>query len=67
MVQWKGFMAELDTWEEKENLENAKEAIEEYEKEYWQDIEDIRQQEKEEGMFRREKLPEQFTVKKLFK
>jgi len=27
-------MAELDTWEEKENLENAKEAIEEYEKEY---------------------------------
>jgi len=27
-------MAELDTWEEKENLENVKEAIEEYEKEY---------------------------------
>ena len=32
-------MAESDTWE---NLENAKEAIEEYEKEYWWDIEDIR-------------------------
>jgi len=27
-------MAESDTWEEKENLENAKEAIEEYEKKY---------------------------------
>jgi len=27
-------MAESDTWEEKENLENTKEAIEEYEKKY---------------------------------
>jgi len=27
-------MAESDTWEGRENLENAKEAIEEYEKEY---------------------------------
>jgi len=35
-------MAELDTWEEKKNLENAKEAIEEYEKKYQQDIEDVR-------------------------
>jgi len=27
-------MAESDTWEGRENLENAKEAVEEYEKEY---------------------------------
>jgi len=27
-------MAESDTWEGRKNLENAKEAIEEYEKEY---------------------------------
>jgi len=27
-------MAESDTWEGKKNLENAKEAIEEYKKEY---------------------------------
>jgi len=27
-------MAELDTWKGRENLENAKEAIEEFEKEY---------------------------------
>jgi len=47
-------------------LENAKEAIEELEKEYWQDIEDMRQQEKEEGIFRREELPGRFMVKKLF-
>jgi len=34
LVRWKGFMVESDTWEGKENLENAKEAIEEFEKEY---------------------------------
>jgi len=28
-------MAELDTWEGKEDLENVKEAVEEFEKEYW--------------------------------
>jgi len=27
-------MAESDTWEERKNLENAQEAIEEFEKEY---------------------------------
>jgi len=32
---------ESDTWEGRENLENAKEAIEEFEKEYRQDIEDV--------------------------
>jgi len=35
-------MAESDTWEGKENLGNAKEAIEEFKKEYRRDIEDIR-------------------------
>ena len=50
-------MAESDTWEGKENLENAKEAIEEYEKEYRRDMEDIRRQEKEEETFRRGELP----------
>jgi len=59
-------MAESDTWEGRKNLENAREAIEEYEKEYQQDIEDVRKQEKEEGMFKREELPEQFTARKLF-
>jgi len=35
----------------------VKEAVEEYEKEYRQDMEDVRQQEREEGTFRRGKLP----------
>jgi len=47
-------------------LENAKEAIEEFEKEYRRDIEDVRRQEREEGTFRREELPERFEVRKLF-
>jgi len=51
LVRWKGFTAESDTWEERENLENAKEAIEKFEKEYWQDMEDVAQQEHEEGTF----------------
>jgi len=34
LVCWKGFTAESDIWEERENLKNAKKAIEEFEKEY---------------------------------
>jgi len=41
LVQWRGFTAESDTWEGRENLENTKEAIEEFEKEYRRDIEDV--------------------------
>ena len=55
-------MAESDTWEEKENLENAKKAIEEYEREYRRDIEDVRRQEKEEETF----LPEREATKKVY-
>jgi len=44
----------------------VKEAVEEFKKEYQRDMENIRRQEKEKGMFRRKKLPERFTVKKLF-
>jgi len=59
-------MAESDTWEGKENLENAKEAIEEYKREYKRNMEDVRRQEKEEGTFQRGELPGRFTAKKLF-
>jgi len=38
-------------------LENTKEAVEEFEKEYQQDMENVKKQKKEEGMFRREELP----------
>ena len=47
-------------------MENAKEAIEEFEKEYKRDMEDVRRQEREEGIFRRGELPGRFMVRKLF-
>jgi len=59
-------MAEADIWKGKEILGNAKEAIEEFEKEYRRDMEDVRRQEREEGTFRRGELPGKFTVRKLF-
>ena len=59
-------MAESDTWEGRENLENAKEAIEEFEKEYRWDMEDIVWQEREEETFRWRELPGKFMAKKLY-
>ena len=66
LVRWKGFTAESDTWEGRENLKNAKEAIEEFEKEYRQDTEDVAWQECEEETFQRGELPGRFTAKKLY-
>jgi len=42
LVQWKGFTAEADTWEGRENLGNAKEALRDFEKEYSRNMKDIR-------------------------
>jgi len=41
LVRWKEFTAELDTWEGRKNLKNVQEAIEEFEREYQQDMEDV--------------------------
>ena len=57
---------ESDTWEGRENLGNAKEAIEEFEREYQWDIEEVNWQEREKGIFERGELPERFMAKKLF-
>jgi len=58
---------ESDTWEGRENLKNAKEAIKEFEKEYRRDMKDIARQEHEEGTFRRGELPGRFMTRKLFR
>ena len=51
LVCWKGFTVELDTWEERENLKNAQEVVEEFEREYWRDMENVVRQECKEGTF----------------
>ena len=57
---------ESNTWEGRENLKNAQEAIEEFEKEYQQDKKDMARQEYEERTFRRGELLGRFMVRKLF-
>jgi len=42
LVRWKGYTAEEDTWESRENLENAKELVEEYKKIYGEEVEELR-------------------------
>ena len=47
-MQWKGFMAEGDTWESRENLENAENLVKKFEEEYGRDNRGVRRQEKTE-------------------
>ena len=42
LVRWKDYMAEEDTWESRENLENAKELVEEFKREYREEVEKLR-------------------------
>jgi len=63
LIWWKGFMAEGDTWERRENLKNAEELIEEFEK----GGVEVRQQEKiEKDEYRRMELPGKYTAKVLY-
>ena len=67
LVQWKGYIAKGDTWESRENLENAKELVEEFEREYGEEVEELRWQEQEEE--KKEfswELPREFTAKLLY-
>jgi len=48
LVRWKDYTAEEDTWESRENLENAKELVKKFEREYREEIEELRQQKQEE-------------------
>jgi len=42
LVRWKDYMAGEDTWENRENLENTKELVEEFEREHGEEVEELR-------------------------
>jgi len=67
LVYWKEFTAESNTWKGRENLENTKEVIKEFEKEYQRDMEDVARQERKEGTLRRGELLGRFIARKLFR
>ena len=67
LVRWKGYTIEEDTWENRENLENAKELVEEFEREYGKKVKELRRQEqKEEEKEFSQELPREFMVKLLY-
>jgi len=67
LVQWKGFTAEHDTWERKEDLGNVEEALEEFKGRM---SAEVRRQERidiaEKRDFRRKELPGKFTARMLY-
>ena len=62
LIQWKGFMAEGDTWERRENLKNTEELIEKFER----GGVEVRRQKREIEEYRRMELPGKYTVKLLY-
>ena len=75
MVKWKEYTAEENTWERLENLKNAMEKIEEFEKgRFEEEIWRIKMKKGKEMKlnpeaeeFRREELPGRYTVKLLYR
>ena len=67
LVKWKGYMAEEDTWESRENLENVEELVEEFEREYRKEAKELRwQEQKEEKKKFSQELPREFMAKLLY-
>ena len=68
LVQQKGFTAENNSWEKEKNLKNTKEEVAEFKERM---SAEVRQQEKldkaEERDLRREKLPEKYMAKMLYR
>jgi len=63
LVQWKGYTAEEDTWEPRENLGNARDLVKRFEKEYGEESRQTRKEDHKE--FYRGELPGRYTAKVL--
>jgi len=42
LVRWKGYMAGENIWKNRENLKNAKELVEEFEKKHGEEVKELR-------------------------
>ena len=56
LVQWKGFMAEHDTWERDEELRNARELVDKFERRLSTEVRRQEEVGKKEGILRVEKF-----------
>ena len=64
LVQQKGYIAEEDTWEPKENLGNARDLVEIFEEEYKEESRQVEKKDYKE--FHRGELPRRYTAKTLY-
>jgi len=62
LIWWKGFTAEGNTWERRENLKNVEELIKEFKREEVV----VRREVEEEGEYKRMELPEKYIAKLLY-
>ena len=68
LVWWKGFTAESDTWEKKEDLKNAKELVDDFEGRLGAEVRQQAEEKKtEREKYRRMELPEKYTAKLLYR
>jgi len=65
LVWWKGYIVEEDTWEPRENLENVKDLVKEFEKEYSK-IKRVRKR-KNDKEDRKKELPAWYIAKILYR
>jgi len=68
LVWWKGFTVEGDTWESRENLQNAGDLLKEFEEEYGRDNREVRRQEgvEEDKDYWRGGFPGRYATRRLF-
>jgi len=65
LVQWQGYTAEEDTWEPRENLENAQDLVDKFKEEYREGIRQIKKRNSREDY--KGKLLGKYTAKMLYR